>query len=57
MVLILMLVWVAAAVLLWKRASTEGAADYWRWAAVAVAMPLIMSMVGREVSKRMDRTR
>jgi hypothetical protein len=33
----------------------EGAADYWRWIAVAVALPLIMFVVGRQLSKRMGR--
>ncbi len=52
-----MLVWVTAAVALWRHATTEGVPGWHRWLAVAVAMPLIMFIVGHEISKRMDRRR
>lgn len=56
-VLLLMAAWITAAVVLFKRATVEGACDYWRWAAVVVAMPLICFIIGHEVTKRIDRSR
>jgi hypothetical protein len=55
MVFILMALWVAAAIALWRHASTEGTAGWWKWLAVAVAAPLLMYVVGREVNKRLVR--
>jgi hypothetical protein len=55
MVLIGMLLWVTAAVVLWRRAEAESASQYWRWLAIAVAMPLVAYAVGRALSKHVWR--
>jgi hypothetical protein len=51
MIALLMIAWVVAAIALWRHASTEGTAGWWKWLAIAVAMPLIFFIVGYEMWK------
>lgn len=51
MIVLLMVAWVVAAVALWRHASTEGTAGWWKWLAITVALPLIWFVVGYEISK------
>ena len=52
-----MLAWVAAAVLLWRQAAVEAAPGWHRWLAIAVALPLVCYVVGRQLNKYVDRRR
>jgi uncharacterized membrane protein YhaH (DUF805 family) len=55
MSLILMALWVAAAVVLWKRAQEEGTPGWQKWLALVVVMPLIMFVIGLQISKHSRR--
>ena len=48
---VVMIVWVVAAIALWRHAEAEGTAGWWRWLALAVGLPLVMFVVGHEISK------
>ena len=52
-----MILWIVAAITLWRHASKEGVADYWRWIAVAVALPLLAFVIGHHVNKQINRRR
>ncbi len=51
MTVILMALWVVAAIWLWRRASADGAAGWLRWLALAVIAPVAMYALASKITR------
>lgn len=51
MTFIIALLWIAAAIWLWRKGSQPGASQWWRLVALAVVMPLAMFAAAYHITK------